>query len=386
MAQVRRFQVATEMRMGSGAADGLLDAIRELGGRRVTVMTDTGVRGAGIVDRLLAPVLAAGIPVDIDDTARPNPRDIDCDASAARAVAHGTDLVVAIGGGSPIDAAKAVALVATNGGLTRAWGGKKPFECPPLPLIAVPTTAGTGSEVTRVSVITDTTRAFKTTLGGPGMAPRVALIDAQLTLSVPPAITAATGIDALTHAVEAFTGRKANPVSDVLALNAIRTISQHLETAVRDGSNLAAREGMMEASAIAGLAFGNADVAAVHCISEAIGGLYDTPHGVANSVFLPVVFAYNVPADPARHAAVAEALGVRRGGRSDEALAQAGAEALRELSRAVGIPTFRALPRVNPADFSRLAAASQENVSTLSNARELTEVDYTILLQTAYDA
>lgn len=385
MTGTRRFRVSTIVEMGTGSAAGLLDVVGSIGGSRLTVVTDGGVRAAGIVDRVLAPLLAAGIPVDVDDTAQPNPKDVDCEASAARATAFGADLIVGVGGGSPLDAAKTVAMLMTNGGVARDWGSKRPFAVDPLPLVAIPTTAGTGSEVTTVAVVTDTERKFKMTLGDPRMAPAVALVDPDLTMSAPPAVTAATGMDALTHAVEAYTCRVSNPVSDALALRAMRTIAANVEAAVRDGSDRAAREAMLTASTIAGMAFGNADVAAVHCLSEAIGGLYDTPHGVANSVFLPVVFAHNIEADPRRHADVAECLGVPRGDRSDTAVAHAGADRLAELSRAVGIPRLRDLPHVDPEDFPRLAAASLINGSTPSNARELTEADYLLLLERAYE-
>jgi alcohol dehydrogenase len=381
---VRQFRVATAVQMGNGCSANLLASIRAAGGRRVTVVTDPGVRGTGMVERIIEPVQAAGIAVDIDDDVKPNPRDVDCDAGAARAKEFGTDLVVAIGGGSPIDQAKAIAMLVTNGGVATDWQMKRPFEVDPLPLIAIPTTAGTGSEVTRVSVITDTGRMFKMTMGDPRMAPIAAYIDPALTVSVPKGTTAATGMDALTHAIEAYTCTVHNPVSDGLALRAIRMIARHLVPAVYHGDDLVAREGMMYASTIAGMAFGNADVAAVHCISEAIGGLYDTPHGVANSVFLPWVFDFNRAADPYRHADVAEALGIARDGRGDEAVAADGARLLEDLSERIGIPRFSGLPGVDPADFDRLAEASEVNGSTPSNARPITRADYRHILDAAY--
>jgi alcohol dehydrogenase len=381
---VRSFRIATNVQMGNGSSANLISAVRAIGGRRITVVTDPGVRATGMVDRLLEPVLAAGIAVDVDDNVMPNPRDTDCDLGAHRAREHGADLVVAIGGGSPIDQAKAIAMLVTNGGIARDWQMKRPFEVDPLPLIAIPTTAGTGSEVTRVSVITDTRRMFKMTMGDPRMAPAIAFIDPALTVSVPKGTTAATGMDALTHAIEAYTCTVHNPVSDGLALRAMRMIAEHLVPVVDDGANLAAREGMMYASTIAGMAFGNADVAAVHCISEAIGGLYDTPHGVANSVFLPWVFAFNVEANVKRHAEVAEAIGVGRDGRSDDAVAAEGARRLADLGERIGIPRFADLPGVDPADFDRIAEASEANGSTPSNARPITRADYRHILETAY--
>ena len=381
---VRQFRVATSVQMGNGCSANLLATVRAAGGRRVSVVTDPGVRATGMVERIIEPLKAAGITIDIDDNVKPNPRDVDCDTGAARAKEHGSNLVVAIGGGSPIDQAKAIAMLVTNGGVTTDWQMKRPFEVDPLRLIAIPTTAGTGSEVTRVSVVTDTGRMFKMTMGDPRMAPIVAYVDPALTVSVPKGTTAATGMDALTHAIEAYTCTVHNPVSDGLALRAIRMIAKHLVPVVDDGGNLVAREGMMYASTVAGMAFGNADVAAVHCISEAIGGLYDTPHGIANSVFLPWVFDFNKGADPRRHADVAEALGIARDSRSDDAVAAEGARLLEDLSERIGIPRFADLPSVDPADFDRLAEASEANGSTPSNARPITRADYRHILAAAY--
>ncbi|MDQ2683838.1 MAG: iron-containing alcohol dehydrogenase [Chloroflexota bacterium] len=381
---VRTFRVATQVHMANGCSAGLVDAVLHLGARRVMVVTDPGVLAAGIVEPLVEPLRSAGIAIEIDDTTKPNPRDTDCHAGAERAKAFEADLLVAIGGGSPIDQAKAIAMLVTNGGVARDWQMHRPFEADPLPLIAIPTTAGTGSEVTTVSVITDTERMFKMTLGDPRMAPIVAFVDPELTRSVPKATTAATGMDALTHAIEGYTARVHNPASDALALRAMHLISRNLIAVVDDGSNLEAREAMMYGSLIAGMAFGNTDVGAVHCISEAIGGLYDTPHGVANSVFLPWVFRFNMEADPHRHADVAEAIGVARSGRTDMAIAAEGALLLMDLSERIGIPAFSDLPGVDPADFERLAAASEANGSTPNNARAITADDYLHILKEAY--
>jgi alcohol dehydrogenase len=311
------FQLPTKIEMGSGVSNRLLERVQELGGARVFVVTDPGVRGAGLVERLIAPLEAAGIATDVWDIISPNPRDYECNNAAEQAIAFETGVVVAIGGGSPMDAAKAVAALITNGGLVQVREAPRELRENPAPLIAIPTTAGTGSEVTFYAVITDTERKFKMSLLDTRLAPRIALVDPDLTHSLPPSVTAATGMDALTHAIEAYTCRLANPVSDALALRAIGLIARNLRRAVGDGANAEAREGMMTASLIAGMAFGNADVAAVHCLAEAIGGLYDTPHGVANSVFLPFVFARNAEASPERHAEVAEALGISRAGRDD---------------------------------------------------------------------
>jgi len=204
-----------------------------------------------------------------------------------------------------------------------------------------------------------------------------------LTRNLPASITASTGMDALTHAIEAYTSRVATPVTDALALHAINLIRHNLVEAVKNGGNLVARENMMIASTIAGIAFGNSDVGSVHCIAEAVGGLYDTPHGVANSIFLPHVFEVNSVANLNRHAEVAYALGVSRQLPAEQAVAE-GVQLLFSLSERIGIPKFRDLPYVNPQDFPRLASVAKQAPMDASNARELTEEEYLAIIETAY--
>ena len=379
------FQVPTRVHFGAGVAAVLPDHLTELGVRRPLVVSDPGVVATGIVDRLVAPLAAAGLTVTRFDGVSGNPRDHECLAGEAVAREARVDGVIAIGGGSPMDAAKTIAALVTNGGTVQDWETPRALAHAPLPMIAIPTTAGTGSEVTFYAVVTDTTRAYKMSLFDTRLAPRVALVDPDLTLSVPSHITAATGIDTLTHAIEAYTGRLANPITDGLALQAIRLVARHLVTATRDGNDRGARAGMMMASLIAGMAFGNTDVAAVHCLAEAIGGRYDTPHGVANAVFLPHVFAHNAETAPERHAEVAEALGVETAGQTALDAALLGAAAVQRLTADVGIPRLATLPRVDPADFAALADAAARNVSNPSNCRPLSQDDYVRLLWQAWD-
>lgn len=380
------FQLPTTVRFGFGVAAGVGDAVRALGGRRALVVTDLGVFAAGLLEGPLAALAAAGIEATVFDGVSGNPRDHECLAAVEAASAFAADIVVAIGGGSPMDAAKTTAALLTNGGSPQDWEAPKPLARDPLPIVAVPTTSGTGSEVTFYAVVTDTARAFKMSLFDTRLAPRIALVDPALTLSMPASVTAATGMDALTHAVEAYTGRLANPIADALAVGAIKLVAQHLPAAVRDGTDRAAREGMMMASLLAGMAFGNTDVAAVHCLAEAIGGRYDTPHGVANSVFLPHVFAFNAEAAPERHAAVAGALGLDVRDRGHAESAMGAVAAIAGLAAEVGIPRFAALAGVDPADFPLLAETAKRNVSDPSNCRELTADDYLALLRSAWAA
>lgn len=382
MSQPFRFRLPTDVRFGEGTAGELPEAVASLGARRVMVVSDPGVRAAGIVDRLVAGL--AGEPL-IFDGVSPNPRDYECLAGTEAARRGEIDLIVAIGGGSPIDLAKAVAGLATNGGVPVDWEAPARFTSAPLPLIAVPTTAGTGAEVSWSAVISDTTRQLKLTIRDIQLAPAIALVDPELTYSTPRRVTAAVGMDTLTHAVEAYTSRAGNPVSDTLALEAIRLVERHLARVVRNGQDREARRGMMLGSLLAGMAFRNADVAAVHCLAEALGGRYDTPHGVANAVFLPYVFAYNASADPRRHAAVAAALGVDTRDLSTDEAAQEGGAALKALAVAAGIPLLRDLPGVRPEDFPALAAAAARNLSNASNARALGPAEYEEILQLAWD-
>jgi alcohol dehydrogenase len=240
--------------------------------------------------------------------------------------------------------------------------------------------------VTRSSVINDTARQIKVSLRDWAIAPKIAIVDPGLTLGLPPLLTAATGMDALTHAIEAYTCNRATPMSDALALHAIRLIGPNLPVAVADGSNTAAREQMMLSSTIAGMAFSNADVAAVHCIAEALGGRYDTPHGVANSTFLPWIFAFDAPADPKRHADVAVALGIATEDDEPGYAAEQASRYLVDLARTIGIPRFRELPGILEDDFPWIASASVANLSNASNARVMDEADYLGVLESAWNA
>ncbi len=380
------FRVAPAIHFGYGVSAQTGELVRSLGISRVLVVTDAGVRAVGICGQIEASLAAGDIEFELYDQVSPNPRDYECLAAAELARAFGAEAVVAVGGGSPIDLAKAAVGLATNAGTALDWVAPRSFATPPLPLVAVPTTSGTGSEVTRSSVINDTARQIKVSLRDWAIAPRIAIVDPGLTLGLPPLLTAATGMDALTHAIEAYTGRRSSPVTDALALHAIRIIATHLRTAVVDGSNREAREGMMMASTIAGMAFSNADVAAVHCIAEAIGGRYDTPHGVANSLFLPFLFTYNADSNPQRHADVAIAMGVAERTDPPAIAAAKAAQALTDLGRDTGIPALRQIPGINQDDFPWIAAASQANLSNDSNARPMTEADYLTILDQTWSA
>lgn len=380
-----QFNLPTRIEFGIGKVKELGRRIRELGGNRVLVVTDKGLVEHGVAGKVLAVLEQEKLDYVVYDETKPNPRDVDCIAAYGLAQGKEIDFIVGLGGGSSMDTAKAVGTLLSHGGELSDWYGLNTLKKTITPLICLPTTAGTGSEITFFSVITDTVTQLKMNIVDVHVAPRIALLDPELTLTLPPSVTASTGMDALTHAIEAYTCTIAEPITDGLALHAIDLIVEHLPTAVQNGNHLIARKNMLAASLIAGIAFGNSDVGGVHCMAEAMGGLYDTPHGVANSILLPYVFEYNIPSNPQKHAVVAQRLGARKEGKSTEELAYEGVRLLKQLVETVGIPKMKELGYVNPKDFPYLAEGAIHNVSAPSNPRKASQEDYIRLFEKAYD-
>jgi alcohol dehydrogenase len=378
------YQLGTKILFGAGRLAELGQEARTFAGERVLLVTDSGIVAAGLADKALEALSHVGLESSVFADISANPRDEECCEAAAAAVAFGAQAIVGLGGGSALDTAKSAAALATNGGRVKDWEDPRRLEKDPLPLVAVPTTAGTGSEVTWVAVITDEEHHYKMTLLDPRIAPDVAILDPELTHSLPPRITAATGVDALIHAIEAYTCKAANPISDALALRAITLIAGALPVAVKEGGNAEARRDMLLASLLAGLAFGNADVGAVHCMGESLGGLYDTPHGVACAVFLPFVLEFNLEADLAKHAAVARALGASTAEMTEAEAARSAVEATRALMAEIGIPRLRDLQELSRQDLESMARLSAEHVCSPDNARAIGYDDYLALFVRAY--
>jgi len=249
-------------------------------------------------------------------------------------------------------------------------------------LIAIPTTAGTGSEVTFSSVITDTKENFKFTIKSPAIAAKTALVDPELTLPVPPAVTASTGVDALTHAIEGYTATVTEPIAEALGLYAVELISKNIREAVANGRSLEARSGMMLGSLLAGLSFSHSDVASVHCMAEALGGMYDAPHGLCNAILLPYVMEYNLPDAEYKYARIARAMGIEE--RDDRKAAVLCIEAVKSISRDIGLPGFDSLG-VKEEDFEILSEMSERNLSTGSNPRPIDRAGYLALFKKAYN-
>lgn len=376
------FILPTKIRYGTGVVKELGTELQRMQAKKVMVITDKGLVKAGMVDKIVPFIQGQAIPYILYDEIEANPKDYNVERAAETARKEAVDAIVAFGGGSPIDAAKAVAVLARQGGRARDYQGKGKIQADCIPIVTIPTTAGTGSEVTFSSVITDSAEKFKFTIKSPAIAAKVALVDPELTLTVPPLITAATGIDALTHAIEGYTANCTEPIAEAVGLYAVEYIAGSIVEAVKNGGNLAARDKMMMGSLLAGLSFSHADVASVHCMAEALGSMYDAPHGMCNAILLPYVMEYNLPAAEAKYARIARAMGIEE--KEDCKAALKGIQYIKKLSKEIGLPGIQSLA-IKKEDFERLAEMSVKNGSNDSNPRNITKEAYVMLFYKAYE-
>lgn len=352
--------------------------------KRVMVVSDKVLVEIGLIAPILENLNQNGYYTVVFDGVSQNPRDTECIAGAEVFKQENIDLVVAVGGGSPIDTAKSIALLGPNGGTPLMYFHKEKEYENMAPIVCVPTTAGTGSEVTRSAVITIAETHQKITLKHAALRPSLAILDANLTLSVPPNVTAATGVDALVHAIEGYTCKVSNPVSQSLGREAMRLIVHNLPKAYSEGDDLEARSNMLEGSLLAGMCFGSADVAAVHCLAEALGSLYDTPHGIANAVFLPYVMEYNAEANISMHAELASIMNFASVQDTEEEAVKKLVEGIKTFTKELGISKLYELPGVNKEDIDKLAELAFVNGSTPSNVRDITVEDYKTILEKAF--
>jgi alcohol dehydrogenase class IV len=331
--------VPTEVVFGYGAVRSLSAHVESLGARRVFLVTDAGVSAAGLVGVVTSALDRANVEVTIYDRVTADSGSaLICDASERLKTCQ-ADVVIGVGGGSSLDTAKAAAALATNSGSPLDYLGLHKVKCRPLPTIAVPTTSGTGSEVSVWSVFTDDTRKLKVAIGGVAMCPSVAVCDPELTLDLPPALTASTGMDALAHAIECYTNTACQPISAALALEAITLIGAHLRRAVREGHDREARYAMMLASTMAGVAMNSTRLGLAHALAMPLGSWdLKIPHGIAVAVMLPVVMAFNATAARERFASVARALGEDVDGCSIADAAGRAVSAVASLADEIGIP------------------------------------------------
>jgi alcohol dehydrogenase len=372
------FTIPTLVRFGNGVSEEagqIIESLSEEEPPKILLITDEGVREAGLLGDITASMTSVSIDFDIFDQVEPNPRDTTVIEIAEAYRSFDASMMIAVGGGSVMDSAKAAGVIAAYGGHPTDYDGWDLMPGPIPPLVAIPTTAGTASEVTFWAVITDTENRVKIGIGGTRVAAKLALVDPLLTHSLPRSLTIGTGLDALTHAIEAYTCKVANPVSDVLALRAIQLVADHLPSAAEQPNGARAREGMMLASLVAGLSFANANTASVHSLSESIGAMYDAPHGMLNGIMLPYVMAFNLPTIPERSADIASALGGKK--EPEEAVRK-----VVELLDALGVPSLADLGAKGE-DLQELALMSAEHPCTLDNPRPMAVEDMRQVLEEA---
>jgi alcohol dehydrogenase class IV len=327
--------------IGGGASDSLAERVIGLGVERPRVVSDDFLLEEGPAGPLVEQLRGAGLAVACYGDVQPDPTVANVDGALRAIREHEADGVVAIGGGSPMDTAKVAAVLAANDGCDqRDFAGYNQVPGPGLPLVAVPTTAGTGSEVTRVAVITDTERDVKMMMLDDHLLSRAAISDYKLTLSTPPELSANVGVDSLTHAIESYVSSKATVVTEMLSLEAARLIGRHIRRAIHFGHDEDAREGMMLGATLAGAAFSNASVALVHGMSRPIGAHFHLPHGLSNALLLPTVTRFSVSGAPGRYATIARKMGLAESGDSDDAACDALVGELETLNRELEIPTL----------------------------------------------
>lgn len=379
------FLMTPENHFGRGCLPAALDAVAARGLRHALLVTDRALVGLGLAGRVRALLVERGMAVTVFDGVQPNPTTANVDAGLAALQAAGCDCVVSLGGGSPHDCAKMIATLATHGGKATDYRGLNKLRRAPLPLVAINTTAGTASEMTRFAVVTDEARGVKDSMIDPRLAPLVSVNDPELMLGLPPAQTAATGMDALTHAIEAYLSTQATPVTDACALHAIRLIGQYLPRAVRDGcSDLDAREQMAAAQFLAGMAFNSALLGYVHALAHPLGARYNLPHGLCNALLLAPVQAANAAACAPRLAEVGRALGQELPRDDAPAAAAATVQALRRMLAELGLPRGLGEVGVRREDFPDLAARAMKDGAGRTNPRAFSVDELVAIYEAAY--
>ncbi len=369
--------------VAGGAVKQIAEVLGKFGFSRPLIVSDPFMVKLGLIERCLAPLAAAGIQADVFSDTIPEPTDTVIEAGVAAFAKAPYDCLIGFGGGSPIDTAKAIAILAPRGS---SGGGKmRDYKVPvaadrgAVPIIAIPTTAGTGSECTRFTVITDTERDEKMLINGLGCLPLAAIVDYELTLTVPPRTTADTGVDSFTHALEAFVSKRANPFSDAMALAAMELIGKNIRTAYAEPDNHAAREAMMIGATQAGLAFSNSSVALVHGMSRPIGAHFHVPHGLSNAMLLPAITRFSIHGAEARYAEAARCSGFAAATDNNAVAAAKLVSGLETLNRDLSVPSPSGFG-IKEADWNgkmalmaeqALASGSPNNNPRVPNASEI---------------
>lgn len=371
---INRFVLNEVSYFGPGAREVLPKEVKRLGLHKAFVATDKDLIKFGVADKVLSVLKNAGIPYEVFSDIKPNPTVSNVKAGVKAFAASGADFILAIGGGSSIDTAKAIGIITNNPdfGDVVSLEGVADTKKKSVPIIALPTTAGTAAEVTINYVITDEANEKKMVCVDPNDIPAIAIVDAELMYTLPKSLTASTGLDALTHAIEGLITKGAWEMSDMFEIKAIEMITRYLETAVNEPTNAEARNGMAVAQYIAGMAFSNVGLGVVHGMAHPLGAIFDIPHGVANALLLPTIMAFNAPAALDKYVIIAKAMGVYKEGMSKEKAAETAVEAVKALAIRVGIPQHLSELGIKESDLPKLADSAIADVCTPGNPREVT--------------
>lgn len=379
LGKITSFFIPTVTLVGENSSQQIPERLRIIGGKKPLLVTDKGIVAVGILKQVLDILDAAGMKCAVYDKTVPNPTDKNVSEAYEVYKKENCDSLITLGGGSSHDCGKGVGFLASNGGKIQDYEGVDKSSKPFPPYVAVNTTAGTASEMTRFCIITDTARKVKMAIVDWRCTPSVAINDPLLMVGMPPALTAATGMDALTHAVEAYVSTAATPMTDACAEKAMEYINRYLRRAVANGRDMEAREGMCYAQYLAGMAFNNASLGHVHAMAHQLGGFYDLPHGECNAVLLPHVSQYNLIAARRRFGKVAKLLGERVDGLSATDASQRAIEAIKILSKDVGIPSgLKELGKkygkeVREEDIPIMTANAQKDACGLTNPRMMSD-------------
>lgn len=369
--------------IGNGALNDAMNTMKEYGYRRALIVTDAVLNKLGVAGNIQKRLQEFDILSVVFDGTHPNPTTVNVEEGLEMLRANDCDCVISLGGGSPHDCAKGIALVASNGGDIRDYEGVDRSAKPQLPMIAINTTAGTASEMTRFCIITDVTRHIKMAIVDKHVTPVLSVNDSSLMEGMPKGLTAATGMDALTHAIEAYVSIAATPITDACALKAITMIVENLPTAVEHGSNSEAREAMAYAQFLAGMAFNNASLGYVHAMAHQLGGFYDLPHGVCNAVLLPHVQVFNSKVAAARLRDCAKAMNIDVSAMNDEQGAAACVDAIRKLAHQVNIPAGLRELNVKEEDIPVLATNALKDACGFTNPIQATHDEIMAIFRAA---
>jgi len=357
--------------------------LSDLGCERPLIITDEQIREVGLLDSITASLEDSGMSYDVFDNVVPNPRNTSVQEAASTVEEGDRDALIAVGGGSSIDTAKATSMIASHGGEVEDYQGMGTLEHETLPLITVPTTVGTGSEVTPAFVITHAEKGFKMITFDEKLFASVAMLDPTLLESLPPQVTAATGMDSLTQAIECYITKGANPITDALAISSVELISDNLREAVA-GTDLQAKMNMQIATTMEGMAFHNAGLGLVHGMANTVGGRYDTAHGRTNAILLPYVLEFNMIAAPNKYEDMARAMGVPTEGLSTREVAERFVDAIKQLSEDIGIPSGLREIGVEEEAIPDMTEEAYDHIDSQGNPREFIRDDIRKIYEKAY--